>query len=52
MKYLHETSWNTIVDIMKEIRAMLRHFNILISNIHQSGTKNHNQSVSKLRNKY
>ena len=31
---------------------MLRHFKIFISNIHQSATKNYNQSVLKLRNKY
>ena len=50
--YFHETSWYTIIDNMKESRAMLRHFKIFISNIHQSATENYNQSVLKLRNKY
>ena len=31
---------------------MLRHFNILISNICQSGTKNYNQSVSESPSQY
>ena len=28
LKYLHPTSWYTFIDITKEIRAMLRLFNI------------------------